>query len=277
MLHEPQINGVFCCHDATDRGSVGADAGRLFPPFPLGSCGQCCSAATVARNLRNLGRLPEKWALLCDHRALARAEGAGLAGAYDGDVRSRAGGSGAGLFPARAGEEGGIGGAAEDRRQDLPTRRGRRRRLGGGCAGGCGDRRGDADGARDECRDPDRTGRHSARELPAAGRGDRDRRRRHRLRAPVSRFFIARHGETVFNAAARMQGEAPHTPLTRTGFAQADSIGEALLARLGPRPRLTMWSSPAGRALQTLAIAAEHLGLDWHQARTDARLAEIDV
>jgi len=93
----------------------------------------------------------------------------------------------------------------------------------------------------------------------------------------VSRFFIARHGETVFNAAARMQGEAPHTPLTRTGFAQADSIGEALLARLGPRPRLTMWSSPAGRALQTLAIAAEHLGLDWHQARTDARLAEIDV
>jgi broad specificity phosphatase PhoE len=93
----------------------------------------------------------------------------------------------------------------------------------------------------------------------------------------VSRFFIARHGETVFNAAARMQGEAPHTPLTRAGFAQADSIGEALLARLGPRPALTMWASPTGRALQTLAIAAEHLGLDWHQARTDARLAEIDV
>src|SRR5205085_1940731 len=74
MLHEPQINGVFCCHDATDRGSVGADAGRLFPPFPLGSCGQCCSAATVARNLRNLGRLPENGALLCEHGALTRAE-----------------------------------------------------------------------------------------------------------------------------------------------------------------------------------------------------------
>ena len=40
------------------------------------------------------------------------------------------------------------------------------------------------------------------------------------------RFFIARHGETVFNAASRMQGEdATHTPLTRKGFAQADAMG----------------------------------------------------
>jgi glucosyl-3-phosphoglycerate phosphatase len=30
-----------------------------------------------------------------------------------------------------------------------------------------------------------------------------------------------------------------------------------------------------GRALQTLAIIAEHLELDWHQARTDERLNEI--
>jgi len=47
------------------------------------------------------------------------------------------------------------------------------------------------------------------------------------------RFFIARHGETVFNAAARMQGDAPHTPLTRAGFAQADAIGDALRRELG--------------------------------------------
>jgi broad specificity phosphatase PhoE len=67
----------------------------------------------------------------------------------------------------------------------------------------------------------------------------------------VSRFFIARHGETVFNAARRMQGEAEHTPLTRAGFAQAEEIGEALLAALGPRPELTLWASPTGRALQT--------------------------
>lgn len=91
------------------------------------------------------------------------------------------------------------------------------------------------------------------------------------------RIFIARHGETVFNAAGRIQGEVAHTPLTRAGFAQADEMGAALRVRLGPRPALTLWSSPAGRALQTLAVIAEHLELDWHEARIDARLEEIGM
>lgn len=91
------------------------------------------------------------------------------------------------------------------------------------------------------------------------------------------RWFIARHGETVFNAAGRIQGDAPHTPLTRAGFAQAEAMGEALRARLGARPEVTLWSSTAGRALQTLAIIAEHLELDWHEARTDGRLGEIGM
>ena len=91
------------------------------------------------------------------------------------------------------------------------------------------------------------------------------------------RDFIARHGETVFNAARRMQGDAPHTPLTRAGFAQADEMARALRAALGARPALTLWASPTGRALQTLAIVAEHLELDWHGARTDHRLTEIDM
>jgi probable phosphoglycerate mutase len=93
----------------------------------------------------------------------------------------------------------------------------------------------------------------------------------------VSRFFIARHGETVFNAAGRIQGEALHTPLTRAGFAQAEEMGEALRQRLGARPKLTLWASPTGRALQTLAVIAEHLELDWHGARTDERLGEIGM
>src|SRR5947209_5494735 len=90
-------------------------------------------------------------------------------------------------------------------------------------------------------------------------------------------FFIARHGETVFNAAGRIQGDAEHTPLTRAGFAQAEEMGRALRRRLGPRPPLALWLSPAGRALQTLAVIAEHLDLDWHQARMDARLREIGM
>ncbi|WEJ98896.1 MAG: histidine phosphatase family protein [Candidatus Sphingomonas phytovorans] len=93
----------------------------------------------------------------------------------------------------------------------------------------------------------------------------------------LGRDFIARHGETVFNAAHRLQGDHPHTPLTRAGFMQAEEMGRALRAALGAKPILTMWASPTGRALQTLAVIAEHLELDWHQAKTDARLVEIGM
>ncbi|HEX8574514.1 MAG TPA: histidine phosphatase family protein [Allosphingosinicella sp.] len=93
----------------------------------------------------------------------------------------------------------------------------------------------------------------------------------------MARWFIARHGETVFNAAGRMQGDVLHTPLTRAGFAQAEAMGEALRRRLGPKPKVDMWASDTGRALQTLAVIAEHLELDWHEARTDSRLAEVGI
>lgn len=91
------------------------------------------------------------------------------------------------------------------------------------------------------------------------------------------RTFIARHGETVFNAARRLQGDYPHTPLTRAGFAQAEEMGRALHDLLGTRPALALWSSSSGRALQTLAVIAEHLDLDWHAARPDDRLVEIGM
>ena len=91
----------------------------------------------------------------------------------------------------------------------------------------------------------------------------------------AGRDFIARHGETVFNAAGRLQGDRPHTPLTRAGFLQADEMGNALQHVLGHRPALTLWASPTGRALQTLAVIAEYVGLDWHQTKTDPRLSEI--
>ncbi len=95
--------------------------------------------------------------------------------------------------------------------------------------------------------------------------------------ARKGRDFIARHGETVFNAARRMQGDHVHTPLTRAGFEQANAMGVALRNLLGVRPAITLWASPAGRALQTLAVIAEHLELDWHGAHTDSRLVEIGM
>jgi len=75
-----------------------------------------------------------------------------------------------------------------------------------------------------------------------------------------------------------MQGQqAVHTPLTRAGFLQADAMGRALAPWFEGQPAPALWSSTAGRALQTLAIVAEHVGADWHQTRADDRLQEIDV
>jgi glucosyl-3-phosphoglycerate phosphatase len=91
------------------------------------------------------------------------------------------------------------------------------------------------------------------------------------------RLFIARHGETVFNAAGRMQGMYAHTPLTREGCEQATDMGVALTRHIDAATPLALVSSPAGRTLQTLALIAEELGRDWHGHDSDIRLREIDV
>jgi probable phosphoglycerate mutase len=92
-------------------------------------------------------------------------------------------------------------------------------------------------------------------------------------------LYLARHAETVFNRARRMQGNEATTPLTLTGMRQADAMGAALAAHFRDSgetlPRL--WSSPAPRALQTAAIVADHLGIDYFAIGVDARLREIDV
>jgi glucosyl-3-phosphoglycerate phosphatase len=89
------------------------------------------------------------------------------------------------------------------------------------------------------------------------------------------RLFIARHGETVFNAVGRMQGMDAHTPLTWDGCVQATMMGRALAPCIDGVLRLV--ASPSGRTLQTLALVVAEAGLDWHQHGTDIRLREIDV
>ncbi len=91
------------------------------------------------------------------------------------------------------------------------------------------------------------------------------------------RIFIARHGETVFNAAGRMQGMDAHTPLTWAGCEQAVRMGEALRSHITDPASLALVASPSGRTLQTLALVAAEIHADWHEAVTDARLREIDV
>lgn len=90
-------------------------------------------------------------------------------------------------------------------------------------------------------------------------------------------LILARHAETVFNAAARMQGHMAHTPLTRAGIAQAEAMGAALREVLGEAPDRYFWVSPSGRTQQTAAIVGEHLGVPFFDWRQDTRLLEIDV
>lgn len=93
--------------------------------------------------------------------------------------------------------------------------------------------------------------------------------------ADNARFFIMRHGETVYNAAHVLQANNIHTPLTSLGFHQAVAMGEALRGAL--RPGATLHVSETGRALQTAALVAEAAGLDWFAARRDHALREIDM
>ncbi len=91
------------------------------------------------------------------------------------------------------------------------------------------------------------------------------------------RIFIARHGETVFNAVGRMQGMDAHTPLTWDGCEQAVRMGDALRGHVPDAASLALLASPSGRTLQTLALVAAEVHADWHTHTTDIRLREIDI
>ncbi|WP_353228330.1 phosphoglycerate mutase family protein [Novosphingobium sp.] len=93
----------------------------------------------------------------------------------------------------------------------------------------------------------------------------------------MTRHFIMRHGETVYNQTRRLQSNTIHTPLTRLGCDQATRMGQALLEQLGPRPTVHVHVSDTGRALQTLALIGEAIGSDWFAAQQTPDLREIDM
>jgi broad specificity phosphatase PhoE len=69
-------------------------------------------------------------------------------------------------------------------------------------------------------------------------------------------WYLVRHGETEWNASARMQGQLD-SPLTARGREHARGAGR-LLARLGVD---VVFASPLGRVRETLAIVSEHLAV----------------
>lgn len=70
-------------------------------------------------------------------------------------------------------------------------------------------------------------------------------------------LYLARHGETVWNIEARVQGWAD-SPLTPTGVRQA----EALADRMADIQLTAVYSSDLGRAAHTARIVAKPHGLE---------------
>ena len=85
-------------------------------------------------------------------------------------------------------------------------------------------------------------------------------------------LWVLRHGETVWNAAGRLQGRLD-SPLTETGILQAKAQGR-ILAEITLPAETRLVSSPAGRALRTARIVGRAVGRDVTQ---DAALLEIDL
>jgi broad specificity phosphatase PhoE len=82
------------------------------------------------------------------------------------------------------------------------------------------------------------------------------------------RVYLARHGQTAYNAEPRFQGHLP-VPLDATGRAQAAELAE----RAVPFGFVVLYASPLARAVETARIVGERIGLE---PRTDARLSETD-
>jgi broad specificity phosphatase PhoE len=82
-------------------------------------------------------------------------------------------------------------------------------------------------------------------------------------------MYLARHGQTAYNAEGRFQGQGA-VPLNDTGRAQAAALAEQALAY----EFAALWCSPLLRTRETADIVAHRIGLT---PREDARLMETDA
>ena len=85
-------------------------------------------------------------------------------------------------------------------------------------------------------------------------------------------IFLARHGETTYNAERRFQGWSPKAVLTEKGIAQAHELADA--AAREETAFVALYASPLERARQTAAIVGERLGLE---PVVDGRFAETET
>ena len=89
-------------------------------------------------------------------------------------------------------------------------------------------------------------------------------------------LYFARHGQTEANVQKRFSGfkDAPLTPL---GLEQAAQVGHILKRELGEESFCQFISSPLARAVATMKIARQAMGLPAEGFATDNRLKEINL
>ncbi|QSX33351.1 histidine phosphatase family protein [Shewanella avicenniae] len=93
----------------------------------------------------------------------------------------------------------------------------------------------------------------------------------------AAELFILRHGQTVFNAERRLQGQC-NSPLTPLGERQAYAMGRAIAQQLGHNVQdWQIVSSPLGRTRQTSALVCHGMGLAAAQVKYDARVQEVGL
>ena len=90
----------------------------------------------------------------------------------------------------------------------------------------------------------------------------------------MTTLLLIRHGESEWNRAGRIQGQAD-TPLTDVGIGQAQAISRYLAGVLNGQ-RFKIYSSPLSRARQTATIIAETLAYDSAAIDVDERLNDYD-
>ena len=83
-------------------------------------------------------------------------------------------------------------------------------------------------------------------------------------------IFLARHGETTYNAERRFQGWSPKAVLTEKGIAQAHELAE----QAAGHDFAALYASPLERARQTAGIVGERIGLE---PVFDERFAETET
>ena len=86
-------------------------------------------------------------------------------------------------------------------------------------------------------------------------------------------LYIARHGQTEYNAARRMQGSDSDSPLRAVGLEQAKYLGKTIKNMTFD----AVYASPLKRAMDTTRIAFNDEALFEKGALTDCRLVEIGL